>query len=48
MIGRRLKLARAAAGLSVEELHAKLNVDIPIETLARYENDEHCDPNDGG
>ena len=40
MIGKRLKLARAAAGLSIEELEERLGREISGATLARYESDE--------
>lgn len=40
MIGQRLKLARAAAGLSLRDLEAKLDNRVTAQALNKYEHDE--------
>lgn len=40
MIGQRLRMARAAARISIEELEARLGREITAATLVRYESDE--------
>ncbi len=40
MIGARLKLARAAAGLSLRELDARLNGLVTAQAIGKYERDE--------
>jgi Zn-dependent peptidase ImmA (M78 family) len=40
MIGQRLKLARAAAGLSLRDLESKLDNRVTAQALSKYEHDE--------
>ena len=39
MIGRRLKLARAASGLSLRQLEAKVCNRVSAQTISKYERD---------
>ena len=40
MIGERLKLARAAAGLSLRDLEARLDGLVTAQAIGKYERDE--------
>jgi transcriptional regulator with XRE-family HTH domain len=40
MIGERLKLARAAAGLSLRELEERLGELVSAQAIGKYERDE--------
>jgi transcriptional regulator with XRE-family HTH domain len=40
MIGQRLRLARAAAGLSLRDLEAKINKLVSAQAIGKYERDE--------
>jgi len=40
MIGRRLKIARAASGLSLRELSAKMDRPVSAQAIGKYERDE--------
>ena len=40
MIGRRLKVARAAAGLSLRELEARIDGRVTAQAISKYERDE--------
>lgn len=40
MIGRRLKIARAASGLSLRELSAKMEQSVSAQAIGKYERDE--------
>ncbi len=40
MIGKRLKLARAAAGLSLRELQEKIGNRVTAQAIGKYERDE--------
>jgi transcriptional regulator with XRE-family HTH domain len=40
MIGRRLKVARAAAGLSLRELSARMDGVVTAQAIGKYERDE--------
>ena len=40
MIGKRLKLARSAAGLSLRDLQAKIGNRVTAQAIGKYERDE--------
>lgn len=46
MIGKRLKLARSAAGLSLRELEAKIENLVTAQAIGKYERDESMPSSD--